>query len=172
MVVASFAEAWIEIVLSNPKIALTLSPPSRRRGLKWINGRNRSYRSLSPPSRRRGLKSCNIRILRNKNFVASFAEAWIEIQMALHGTLHVSVASFAEAWIEMMFSILFSSMVFVASFAEAWIEIISQPSAPTPAVSSPPSRRRGLKFYTELDMAIIVTVASFAEAWIEISLWT
>ena len=54
----------------------------------------------SPPSRRRGLKYIYFIINIQNLFVASFAEAWIEIYRS--GTLLCInvVASFAEAWIE------------------------------------------------------------------------
>ena len=76
-IVASFAEAWIEIFFAGAPLSLVLSPPSRRRGLKsftgtlrmiyhvasfaeaWIeilNCRHAATIRLSPPSRRRGLK--------------------------------------------------------------------------------------------------------------------
>ena len=55
--VASFAEAWIEIIDIIVIIVYNLSPPSRRRGLKW---------ELIQQS----TLTC---------YVASFAEAWIEI---------------------------------------------------------------------------------------------
>ena len=58
-IVASFAEAWIEINVSH-KLLYEILP--------------------SPPSRRRGLKSKVWRHLYNGNAVASFAEAWIEIE--------------------------------------------------------------------------------------------
>ena len=57
IVVASFAEAWIEIGSKPIFIDVKLSPPSRRRGLK----------SLESPGYMRPFE------------VASFAEAWIEI---------------------------------------------------------------------------------------------
>ena len=79
--VASFAEAWIEIT---PTIFLVRSqrqsPPSRRRGLKY-----EIYR--------RAWISCR---------VASFAEAWIEIRYNNGCNSCCGVASFAEAWIEIM----------------------------------------------------------------------
>ena len=55
--VASFAEAWIEIVTVRDSFVKRTSPPSRRRGLK-----------LFPDSQRGAMQ-----------VVASFAEAWIEI---------------------------------------------------------------------------------------------
>ena len=55
----------------------------------------------SPPSRRRGLKFMRNR-LQLLNLVASFAEAWIEIKYAARFTQSVLVASFAEAWIEIL----------------------------------------------------------------------
>mgnify|MGYP007085929141 CR=1 FL=1 len=54
--VASFAEAWIEIGCCENMNLASLSPPSRRRGLKLLSF------------------VCFI-----QNIVASFAEAWIEI---------------------------------------------------------------------------------------------
>ena len=56
-VVASFAEAWIEIQLPDLHVGDGESPPSRRRGLK--------YETYYPKER--------------NDHVASFAEAWIEI---------------------------------------------------------------------------------------------
>ena len=55
--VASFAEAWIEISICDVVSLSILSPPSRRRGLKF---------------------RCAVVVMKS-NFVASFAEAWIEI---------------------------------------------------------------------------------------------
>ena len=55
------------------------------------------------------------------------------------------VASFAEAWIEMFWTDKKITINLVASFAEAWIEITVS-DATAIAVMSPPSRRRGLKF--------------------------
>ena len=55
----------------------------------------------------------------------------------------------------------------VASLAEAWIEIFKIDTVP-PELSSPPSRRRGLKS-DKLPLAYVANyVASLAEAWIEI----
>ena len=56
--VASFAEAWIEIIIPYPRCGF----------------------GASPPSRRRGLKSESIDVFVNATAVASFAEAWIEIR--------------------------------------------------------------------------------------------
>ena len=55
--VASFAEAWIEILMVRCDEKFKTSPPSRRRGLKSLV----MYAGNETPS------------------VASFAEAWIEI---------------------------------------------------------------------------------------------
>ena len=57
--VASFAEAWIEIVILKQLFPRAPSPPSRRRGLKYCRG-NLFYKFIQ---------------------VASFAEAWIEIKL-------------------------------------------------------------------------------------------
>ena len=58
-------------------------------------------------------------------------------------------------------------MVTVASFAEAWIENKPFDEYVKFIVSSPPSRRRGLKTQINITSAIFLRVASFAEAWIE-----
>ena len=77
----------------------------------------------SPPSRRRGLKS----------------------SMQPKDDIDKIVASFAEAWIEIGIPAILVKTLTVASFAEAWIEIF-YPSFHIPSLTSPPSRRRGLKF--------------------------
>ena len=55
----------------------------------------------------------------------------------------------------------------VASFAEAWIEILAIVSFDF-FFTSPPSRRRGLKFM-KVCVDERIQVASFTEVWIEIS---
>ena len=166
IVVASFAEAWIEISLSDLFAFWEWSPPSRRRGLKYGAYKTVKAISKSPPSRRRGLKFIlfmvfilhTSRLLRggvdwNKHImtwehgkivVASFAEAWIEISTEWSYNVSNRVASFAEAWIEIFMSFLISLASSVASFAEAWIEIWGR-CILVSASGSPPSRRRGLK---------------------------
>ena len=58
--VASFAEAWIEIKCpALPLVRQTVSPPSRRRGLKSHHISTVTVGAMSPPSRRRGLKLQN-----------------------------------------------------------------------------------------------------------------
>ena len=58
--VASFAEAWIEIIALAIAGEPLKSPPSRRRGLKFFPEKAEVAAQQSPPSRRRGLKSeCN-----------------------------------------------------------------------------------------------------------------
>ena len=64
------------------------------------------------------------------------------------------VASLAEAWIEMIILEIYVLIKFVASLAEAWIEISLKPSL-VRFLSSPPSRRRGLKFIPVLTSAIL-----------------
>ena len=76
--VASFAEAWIEIVNTDHCDRIFPSPPSRRRGLKLKLVKILGLLYLSPPSRRRGLKYYQGHLQPLKD-VASFAEAWIEI---------------------------------------------------------------------------------------------
>ena len=63
--VASFAEAWIEIL--TPSLY--------------------AFNIASPPSRRRGLKLEMLEQLNEMNNVASFAEAWIEILTLLQSAL-------------------------------------------------------------------------------------
>ena len=55
------------------------------------------------------------------------------------------VASFSEAWIEILQASFKQELKLVASFSEAWIEMRSIIS-PVSSSTSPPSRRRGLKF--------------------------
>ena len=54
--VASFMEAWIEIWFYRNTIPEPPSPPSWRRGLKWVWEEILLIRHVSPPSWRRGLK--------------------------------------------------------------------------------------------------------------------
>ena len=77
----------------------------------------------SPPSRRRGLKLMAHSFVLVVDYVASFAEAWIEITVPFHIFATNQVASFAEAWIEIICSSDMCHPNKVASFAEAWIEI-------------------------------------------------
>ena len=106
------------------------------------------HRFLSPPSRRRGLKFSYSLNLILKLLVASFSEAWIEISYIMDWDYEKYVASFSEAWIEMrrvacvcrkLWSppsrrrgLKFPGKVEdlpdekVASFSEAWIEIQSR----------------------------------------------
>ena len=80
--VASFAEAWIEILFLFHCLMLSKSPPSRRRGLKCCY-------LLFPwdfPSRLlRGGVDWNpfLAIAKSDGLVASFAEAWIEIYLTI-----------------------------------------------------------------------------------------
>ena len=55
-IVASFAEAWIEISVIISRHLRLRSPPSRRRGLKSAGLHWYSSPYWSPPSRRHGLK--------------------------------------------------------------------------------------------------------------------
>ena len=80
IIVASFAEAWIEIKMSAGVGGNLPSPPSRRRGLKYFLTVLAPRQKSSPPSRRRGLKYGRCGTFRNCTWVASFAEAWIEMK--------------------------------------------------------------------------------------------
>ena len=121
--VASFSEAWIEIV----SLSETPTTPTRRLLLGGVDWNFHVYKvsGLMP--------------------VASFSEAWIEIPIISGSKLLATVASFSEAWIEMTVSRLTVCSSTVASFSEAWIEIISLKRYWQWRVS-PPSWRRGLKF--------------------------
>ena len=190
-----------------------MSPPSRRRGLKLEYLQYLLKHSQSPPSRRRGLKfttkqvrfSCNnCRLLRggvdwnvrykwNKIWVlvASFAEAWIEINITPYAPAFLKVASFAEAWIEIannfnMLYVLSSRLLRggvdwnyamntsllngfnVASFAEAWIEMKVMSEYDSEITCR--LLRGGVDWNFWLSRFTIKSpfVASFAEAWIEI----
>ena len=77
--VASFSEAWIEILVKTGDIDPYESPPSRRRGLKFTVSVGFMGHSMSPPSRRRGLTSFGKKEQDFISNVASFSEAWIEI---------------------------------------------------------------------------------------------
>ena len=56
--------------------------------------------TLSPPSRRRGLKCQQIEAVRAEASVASLAEAWVEMARRLRVVVERAVASLAEAWVE------------------------------------------------------------------------
>ena len=146
---------------------------------------------VSPPSRRRGLK-----------FVIIQSEEWNKSRL-LHGgvdwnrressllVMQLRVASFTEAWIGIRNLYLHISIPKVASFTEAWIEITIWILLVQHLLSSPPSRRRGLKYHWYHHQCLQVcrllhggvdwntiysdncsccSVASFTEAWIEIEI--
>ena len=64
--------------------------------------------------------------------------------MIVEVSQYVAVASFSEAWIEIDFATLQRQIDSVASFSEAWIEMLTEPTM-IEQMRSPPSRRRGLK---------------------------
>ena len=76
------------------------SPPSWRRGLKFLMAFKEQYPILSPPSWRRGLKFQFQHPHQRYKHVASFLEAWIEIYRTGTTANDTRVASFLEAWIE------------------------------------------------------------------------
>ena len=120
-IVASFAEAWIENVSSSISGSGSTSPPSRRRGLK--NLIIKFLQNLYSRLLRGGVDWKNLNTpLYSLQFVASFAEAWIENLLWPSFVWLIQVASFAEAWIENPF-LFFDVLI----------------------ITSPPSRRRGLK---------------------------
>ncbi len=143
--VASFAEAWIEILLSSSLLCRCIpSPPSRRRGLKFFLPPLLRWYSLSPPSRRRGLKY-SVTPEKLLTVVASFAEAWIEINA--HPCFLVPYAG---------------------RLLRGGVDWNKEDGEPMFTLTgSPPSRRRGLKFKRFANLYTVFLVASFAEAWIE-----
>ena len=78
--------------------------------------------------------------------VTSYAEVWIEIEAIIEKDMKKKVTSYAEVWIEMW------------KRAESVI-----------GLSSPPTRRCGLKSVFIINSGNIVVVTSYAEVWIEIS---
>ena len=123
IIVASLAEAWIEIELKHHPVLLHYVASLAEAWIEMLI----SLKSLSPipslPSRKRGLKYAEKIIITSDSTVASLAEAWIEIPSAAR-SLHTGQT--------------------VASLAEAWIEILWQGGAGT-LMESLPSRKRGLK---------------------------
>ena len=144
--VASFAEAWIEIPVSAPyQYGNCGSPPSRRRGLKSANPLRRELFTASPPSRRRGLKSLIIIDSVPSMQSPPSRRRGLKLEDTGNITQGINVASFAEAWIEI-------DMVQRRRWnrkpsppsrrrglkSDGW-------SVEVEAITSPPSRRRGLK---------------------------
>ena len=98
--VAPFAGAWIETIALSSVTSLTLSLPSRERGLKLDQAPCGFALPLSLPSRERGLKPVLSHSKHACHPVAPFAGAWIETVAELDEPLGVIVAPFAGAWIE------------------------------------------------------------------------
>ena len=131
-------------LLSNFMIKMEiLSPPSRRRGLKWQEGSATEKQTRSPPSRRRGLKfkKADAEAAKKGRLLHGGVD-WNSRSTKLKRNL--CVASFTEAWIEINLGKNENEGEQVASFTEAWIEISYKLYTCT-SHSSPPSRRRGLK---------------------------
>ena len=122
--VASFAEAWIEILSD---ILEGEVPQSRllRGGVDWNKEDGEPMFTLtgSPPSRRRGLKFKRFANLYTVFLVASFAEAWIEIAKRLEIYIDITSPPSRRRGLKSWFLSWSFSPVLVASFAEAWIEI-------------------------------------------------
>ena len=77
--------------------------------------------------------------------VASFTEAWIEIEAAtLDGETLGSPPS-RRRGLKLILFVYIYYIKYVASFTEAWIEIVIERLSSHAHFSSPPSRRRGLK---------------------------
>ena len=79
--VASFAEAWIEILSKPFKTDIQIVASFAEAWIEIQKMQRQTVNILSPPSRRRGLKSKLMINFIIHLHVASFAEAWIEIVM-------------------------------------------------------------------------------------------
>ncbi len=102
----------------------------------------------------------------DRESVASHAEAWIETYSRCDDPTYFNVASHAEAWIETFTPCVETNGSMVASHAEAWIETGPRSIGRQYHVTSPLTRRRGLKLASHGDK-MPDDVASHAEAWIE-----
>ena len=124
--VASFVEAWIEIVYFFDFFCHTFVASFVEAWIEILFPRFIIIQNRSPPSWRRGLKSVYSRGMLDPYRVASFVEAWIEIPYEsaymysrcgrlLRGGVDWNTAKERKAMKEN-----------VASFVEAWIEIFWQ----------------------------------------------
>ena len=144
----------------------------------------------SPPSRRRGLKSfpfvpvlvATSRLLHggvdwnltrrleihSMQFVASFTEAWIEINLGKNENEGEQVASFTEAWIEISSQMVWN-LLFLAS-PPSWRHGLKSREGLYLYRKSRRLLRGGVDWNTEIFVLYrVILVASFTEAWIEIS---
>ena len=79
---------------------------------------------MSHPLWMRGLKSPKEYAEIMSAIVASFVDAWIEIEVGTANAVQsLYVASFVDAWIEITRSFINGAYDNVASFVDAWIEI-------------------------------------------------
>ena len=76
------------------------SHPLRMRGLKLFVALLLLVARESHPLRMRGLKHFCTNKKSHPQYVASFADAWIETVITSDGDVSCWVASFADAWIE------------------------------------------------------------------------
>ena len=166
--VASFAEAWIENLLSSIFCFCLMSPPSRRRGLKtskctficasiivasfaeaWIEkiSVRPAFINLpaSPPSRRRGLKTLNAPL---NPFTALSPPSRRRGLKTLYSPAH-------------------RQRVLSPPSRRRGLKSTAGQQTVKARPTSPPSRRRGLKTTTYSCLHLLKFVASFAEAWIE-----
>ena len=165
-----------------------MSPPSRRRGLKFLLGLCYKFRPMSPPSRRRGLKLTYVWILANlRSRLLRGGVDW-NLEYLDYEKIYASPPSRRRGLkltylthLQCIPSRLLRGGVdwntkynepptvisCVASFAEAWIEI----GIPAILVKTLTSRllRGGVDWNLHKSLAFHANnVASFAEAWIEI----
>ena len=123
-----------------------MSPPSRRRGLKFSYRKKAISAILSPPSRRRGLKYHRLQCFRYVQGSPPSRRRGLKfITMYLCLVLHI-VASFAEAWIEMSQGIFFVHATTSPPSRRRGLKYGRSCAFIKRGIWSPPSRRRGLKF--------------------------
>ncbi len=99
-------------------------------------------------------------------YVTSYAEVWIETGLGRLFTIMQTVTSYAEVWIETQMCYNEFWKVRVTSYAEVWIETTEIMSM-YDCISSPPTRRCGLKLNTHQKGSFAKHVTSYAEVWIE-----
>ena len=73
----------------------------------------------------RGLKYQDIAELRQRQRVALYMSAWIEIISVPSNASAITVALYMSAWIEMLYIVETYLFIIVALYMSAWIEIVN-----------------------------------------------
>ena len=106
-----------------------------------------------------------------RSFVAPFAGAWVEIDMACEDKHYANKSlPSRERGLKYLRLVLNIKPHCVAPFAGAWVEIDTS-DATAAVAESLPSRERGLKSEMEVSTNDQTWVAPFAGAWVEIFEW-